>query len=612
MPHPTHVPSTADSLPITAGITPIALYADIQLDPKPLGHLPLVRAVIEKVGIRSVIDRLLPKDPRARVSDGDCVTLMILNILQGRVALYSMQDWLAATDHDVVLGPNCPPCAFHDARLAACLDHLYAAGTDEVLTSVVTTYLSSPSAPREYSVHGDTTSLKVYGAMNHQHTGRQPLPAYGYSKDHRPDLKQLIFGLSLHGAVGVPLTCNLLDGNTSDHFANRLQIDQLADLLPEEDDVTLVADCKLYDPHTLGQVLLQDFHFVTLVPGNYGLRGELIEEVRTGGVTLAELSRQPGATKADPDRVYSGTSFERRMKVGLPHDTGSNARREVPLRYLVVQSSQLGAKYEAGLDGRLAAAESRFRRRHKQLTKNPFRCREDAEAALKKLSQDNNLALLDASMEVVPEVVTLSRPRRGRPRKGEEAPTKEVFRLVIHSVTRDEQAIEKARFHARHFVLATDHTDPETWPDGRILEEYRHQHMIEGHTGFRWIKGIAEVAPIFLETPRRIAALSLVFVLALMVRNYIQFTLRQRLADAERTVLDRKRRPTQSPTTETALLRFAGVMGLRIEVDGQVARQVHGLTSHCLTVLQMLDVPVDVFTTVRQKIPGTAPPTSGI
>src|SRR5699024_2668400 len=88
--------------------------------------------------------------------------------------------------------------------------------------------------------------------------------------------------------------------------------------------------------------------------------------------------------------------------------------------------------------------------------------------------------------------------------KGEEAPTKEVFDLVLTEVVRDEAAIDKARFHARHFVLATDHLDRATWSDERILQEYRHQHMIEGHTGFRWLKGVAEVAPILLE-PRDVS-----------------------------------------------------------------------------------------------------------
>lgn len=592
----------------------VALTAlrDFQLHPKPLGHLPLVRRVIENLGIRDVFDRILPKDPRARVSDGDCVALMLLNILQGRVALYSMQDWLEQTDWEVVLGPDCPPDAFHDARLAACLDHIFEYGTDEILTEVVTAYLTSPDAPREYTVHGDTTSLKVYGAMDHRIDEGGPRATYGYSKDHRPDLKQLIYGLSLHGAAGIPLTSNLLDGNTSDHFANRLQIDQLAELLPDEHDVTLVADCKLFDAHTLGRLLLQEFHFVTLVPGNHKVRSELVESVRAKGIALRELSRQPGPAKADPERVYRGASFERTMTVGLTKEVGSNAEREVKLRFLVIESSQLAATYDASLDGRLASAEAAFRTTFARVTKKPFGCRADADAAVAKLQKEKSLALLQANIEVISRVETMPRPRRGRPRSGEDAPTREVFEPVLREIVRKEEEIEKDRFHSRHFVLATDHVDASSWSDQRVLEEYRHQHIIEGDTGFRWLKNVAAVAPVFLETPRRIAALALVFVLGLMVRNYIQFTLRRRLAETKETVLDRKKNPTRNPTTETALLRFAGVVGLRIEVGDHVVRQVHGIDAHCLTVLEMLRVPIEAFTMPHGKFQPTGPPNSGI
>ncbi len=56
----------------------------------------------------------------------------------------------------------------------------------------------------------------------------------------------------------------------------------------------------------------------------------------------------------------------------------------------------------------------------------------------------------------------------------------------------------------------------------------------------------------FLHTPSRIAALGVVLMLALMVRNYIQFELRRQLVAQEKTVPSRLRRPTTKPTTETA------------------------------------------------------------
>jgi len=63
-----------------------------------LRHLPLVRHAIAAIGIDEVLAEQLPSDPRNRVRDADCVTLMIENVLHGRVALYNMSGWLKAVD----------------------------------------------------------------------------------------------------------------------------------------------------------------------------------------------------------------------------------------------------------------------------------------------------------------------------------------------------------------------------------------------------------------------------------------------------------------------------------------------------------------------------------
>lgn len=49
-----------------------------------VGHLPVVRAIMDELGIVQFVDRLPPMHSQARVSDGHCVAAMILNILSGR------------------------------------------------------------------------------------------------------------------------------------------------------------------------------------------------------------------------------------------------------------------------------------------------------------------------------------------------------------------------------------------------------------------------------------------------------------------------------------------------------------------------------------------------
>ena len=105
-----------------------------------------------------------------------------------------------------------------------------------------------------------------------------------------------------------------------------------------------------------------------------------------------------------------------------------------------------------------------------------------SEKAVWKFTKEPRLHRLTIECGAV--VITLPRKRKGRPKKGEPAPTKTVWRLRTKSIEIDDDAVERARTRARFFVLITDHLDPERWPDTRVLTEYRHQHMVEGHTGY--------------------------------------------------------------------------------------------------------------------------------
>ena len=595
--------SAVPSSPAPSGTRDVNLDDLIsQIDSKPVFHLPVVGAVVDALHITEVIDELCPQDPRARVSDAACVKLMVLNILQGRVALYRMDRWLDRTDPEVLLGPGCAADAFSDARLAAALDHLYEAGTDEVFTGVMVRYLQdwqAATGTSDLTLHQDTTSISVYGEYSGLDDNFGPTPMLGFSKDHRPDLKQLIFGLTLHGATAMPLFGTMLDGNYPDGRANRLHVQSLAELLPEDGEVTVVGDCKLVDTFTLEHLASHGWHFVSLVPNTFAVRRALIERVRDEGIELPLLWEGPGRHKGEVRR-YHGASFE----VPLTQEG------EQAYRHLVVRSDQLLGQFERALPDKLTKEAVRVDKAVRKLAVKGFSCREDAEAAVGRVMDKVRLHRVEVAYEA--QEVKLKRSRPGRPRKGEVTPTATVWRPRRVAVEPDDALIEQERLIAGHFVLVTDHLDRETWPDERILAEYRHQHAVEGHTGFRWLKNDAAVAPVFLKKPHRIAALGMVMLLALAVRNYIQYQLRTRLEATGRAVDDRKGRPTARPTTETAFLGFDGVLLLRVVDGGRVLqRRAQGVDGHCRTVLDMLGLTEDILTSppaIRKPSPSAAGP----
>lgn len=575
----------------------LSSQGELTLSPAAVRHLPVIRQAIAELGIDRVLDRQLPADPRMKATDTDCVVLMILNVLCGRVALYRMADWLSGTDPAVVVGDGCCADWFTDTRLAETLDRLYDAGTDDVLSAVVLDYLNSDAGPSAYAVHQDTTTVKLHGAYVGPSEDDAPVPRHGHSKDHRPDLLQLVYGLSLQGAVGVPVCMSVLDGNTSDQAANRLHIDRLAGLLPAKDEVTLVADGKLCDGKTLGRVRDAAFHFVTLVPRSYGIRDDLVERVREVGEDLPELGRAHQRRKSDPVRHYRGRSFTEPFELVDPE---SGVAELHDLRFLVVESPALAAREQGALKARLAKERKRIEDRMKRLSKQTFSCQDDAQGAAERAVGAPSYHA--AEVRIHDEVVTVKRPGRGRPRKGESQPTKTIWRVSLTSLEVDQECVDRAGFHGRHFLLVTDHLDTDAWPDERVLSTYREQHMVEGHTGFRWLKGPAAVAPAFLKTPSRIAALGLVFILALMVRNYLEWAIRAALAKTEQTLPNMNGQATQRPSAENAFYYFRDASLIIATVGGHVAnRELHGLRPEAEQVLELLGWSPDIFTKARLR-----------
>jgi hypothetical protein len=362
----------------------------------------------------------------------------------------------------------------------------------------------------------------------------------------------------------------------------------------------LVADCKFADAETLGKAWRTGFHYVTLLPRSFHLREALVEEVRRQDVALAEVGRYPGRTKADPERVYRATSFTRAFPV---RDPVGDIVEQVPHRFLVVESSQLALAHEAGVPGDLERDAKAVRGAFHALEKTNFGCADDARRAMGKAAAKATLHVVEGRVVEVEE--TLKRARRGRPRVGEQAPTRMVWRVVLTGLAVDEDAVERARFHARHFVLLTDHLDHASWPDRRIFDTYHAQNAVEGHTGFRWLKGPAAVAPVFLKLPHRIAALGMVFLLALMVRNWIQARVRAGLSDTGGKLPNMNDRPTATPTTECVFRLFQHVGSVLIRnnqaSDTVAARKPHGLTDLTQQVLDLLGTRTAIYWTPRGK-----------
>ncbi len=384
--------------------------------------------------------------------------------------------------------------------------------------------------------------------------------------------------------------CSTLNGNTSDTRGNQNHLAQVAALLPKEDDVTIVADCKLVDGQTIGQVLSAGFHFISLLP-----------EPDVDGWPV--LGSHPGRRKADPTTYYRGWSVERPFPVLLHKAPSASAPGPLPavqsvetMRFLVVHSDALAALFDGQLEGRLDAGRAAVVKALEKVNNKPASCEKDAVKIAQKALP--TLRFHRAQMEVREEVRPVKRAGRGRPLKDAVPPTETMW-IIDAAVALDADAVAAERRHASCFPFITDHTNRPGWEDARILAEYRHQGVVEGNTGFRWFKGPAAVAPMFPKTPTPMRALGLVTVLALMVRNVWQYRMRGAAREAgEKIIHPFTPRPAANLTAEMAMEHFGAMHAVRLRRDDGrwkwIPRELKVIGKQILAYLR---VPEHVFWT---------------
>lgn len=187
-----------------------------------IDHLGIVAGIIDEMGLVEQINQLLGTHPQEMISPGQVVKAMILNGL-GLVSapLYLFERFFVGLATEHLLGEGISPAYLNDDRLGRVLDKLYyEAGLTQVFVTV------AMEAARKFgvkldSLHLDSSSFHLHG--EYAVSGVQPTEApraieitYGYSRDHRPDLKQFIVDLMCSGDGDIPLYLRVADGNEAD------------------------------------------------------------------------------------------------------------------------------------------------------------------------------------------------------------------------------------------------------------------------------------------------------------------------------------------------------------------------------------------------------------
>src|SRR5215510_2040711 len=224
---------------------------------KRLDHLPVVGAMLRELAVKDTLDALIPPHARHAVTVGECIEALVLTILTGEHALSRVAETLAGYDLEVIFQHPVNALHFHDNRLGRALDALWEAGLDRSYGAVISRALQCDALDLA-RLHTDATSLKLDGAYERDIEAEGPLMTYGYSRDHRPDLKPLLFGLMVT-AEGIPVWGHVTDGNQNNSTEHRFHITQLRQHLPDLGKPLLVADSTCFAGETIALAAAHQF-----------------------------------------------------------------------------------------------------------------------------------------------------------------------------------------------------------------------------------------------------------------------------------------------------------------------------------------------------------------
>jgi transposase len=295
---------------------------------KRLDHLPILMAYLRKMKVMELIDDACPKDVRAKVSHGQCVAVILCGVFVGEHSLWRVADRLRAYDMATIMqDPEFNFDYFHDDRLGAALDAMYLAGLDEMMTRLAVGIIDFFAIQTRY-LRFDTTAFALHGDYETEDgfariadVATPPEIVRGYSKDHRPDLKQVMFGMVVSDDGGIPLMGSMLSGNTADSRAAADFFSRIRDVVKDPREVVCVADCKSWCLPVLARCQEDELRLLSRLPRQEKLHAMML--AKTDPVQSVEFSGEicelVGANVEECGEVAielaDGTSIQRLIKV---------------------------------------------------------------------------------------------------------------------------------------------------------------------------------------------------------------------------------------------------------------------------------------------------------
>jgi len=554
------------------------------LHSRTLGALPILNDILRRMNLEAVLQAHLPPDHRrCRVPTARGLRLLVLNLLLAREPLYGLGEWALRHDPDQLgLTPE-QLLALNDDRLGRCLTAFFHCPRPSFVLDLMQHVIAEFSLDLD-ELHNDSTTLSFTGAYRDAAVEKsrrgQTTPAitWGHSKDHRPDLKQLLYILTISADGGVPVHYRTASGNVTDDTTHRGTWDLLCQIAGRC-DFLYVADCKLATIDNMNYIAGQGGRFVSVLPRTRKEDAAFRDRLRAGAVVWQPLW----------DRCNDRGEIVDHVAVSAEPTTLPEG---YPLWWF--HSSRKAELDLAARSGRLQRAEQKLRQFQARLRSPRSRQRDRArvEDAVAKILQHYEVE--EYVQVTISERLQESyrQRRRGRPGKNTEYVKTVRRRLDLEYTVRAED-LARERQTDGTFPLVTNDLNMTALA---VLQAYKGQPKIEKR--FEQLKTDFAVAPVFLKDVGRIEALLGVYFLVLLTEALLERELRRAMQrrGLESLPLYPEGRPCRCPTTRRLLDLFEPIQRHTLQLpSGAASSHVTELSPLQRRLLRLLDIPETAY-----------------
>lgn len=526
-----------------------ARAAGVELRSYQVGALPLVNSILQRMRLEEFLaQRLPPDDPRCELPTAQVLLVMVRNILLSRQPIYGVGEWAADFAPDLFNLWEREVALLGDDRLGRCMARAHHELTPQLILDFVRSMVEIFQVGLE-EFHNDSTTVSFFGARRdadetNPRRGRPtPVITWGHNKDHRPDLKQLLYTLTISEDGGVPVFFTTSSGNVTDDRTH-LETWELVCQLAGRPGFLYVADCKLASKENLAHIAARGGRFVTVLPRTRKEDKPFRARLRSGleaarwqpvydltnaeGEVLDRLSVwSDEAVTSDGYRLFW---YHSTRKAAL--DGAARARR---IQQVLTALEELR--------GRLSGPRTRFRQRSQveQAVERILVGQELGDAVLVRIEESEQASYRQA---------TPGRPTE-RTRYVKQARLRYALAWEL-----DQTALTAAEREDGVFPLITNDRGLSA---EEVLRAYKRQPLIEKR--FSQFKTDFAVAPVYLQDAARISGLLTVYFFALAAQTLLERELRRAMSTSGLKTLKLypEGRPCARPTTHRLIELFEPV-----------------------------------------------------